>query len=103
MSDKPVFTTRQHLEAYIRAIQTVFEQSSHTSDLLVAGAFEACLERINWLHARVDSLQTQISNSDEIQKAYAETQEANLARIAELENELSRSTGFHNAAICLPK
>lgn len=89
MTDKAIFTAREHLEAYIRAIQTVYEQSPHTSDLLVAGAFEACLERINFLHAQIDKLQTQLDNADEIQKAYVETQEANLERIAELEAEVA--------------
>lgn len=88
MSDTATFSTHQHLESFIRGIQTIYEQSPNTSDLIVAGAFEACLVRISFLYDKIAKLEAQLTNASEIEKVYIEAQDLNLARISELESEI---------------
>lgn len=88
MSDKPIFSARQHLDAVIEATKNVFLTSTDPSHLVVAGVFEACQMRMEFLYNRADSLEADLRRAQDLERNYIQTQNANLARIAELESRV---------------
>jgi predicted nuclease with TOPRIM domain len=56
MSNEKIFSAREHLESFVVATQGVFSSSENPSDIVVAGIFQACLERMDHLYSEIDRL-----------------------------------------------
>jgi len=57
MSEKPVFTPRQHLDSLIEAVKGSYFNSPDPAHHAVAGMFTACQERIDYLYKRIGELE----------------------------------------------
>lgn len=60
------FTTREHLEALIRATQGAYTASDDPAHHVVAGVFEACLVRFDFLYNQIDALKKENKQADDV-------------------------------------
>ena len=60
MTEKPVFTAKQHLESTINATINAYTASPDPAHMVIAGLFVACLERISFHEERIQTLLEQI-------------------------------------------
>jgi len=54
--NKKIFTQREHLESLIKATANTYMQSTDPAHFVVAGMFEACLTRFDFLYSEIDRL-----------------------------------------------
>lgn len=57
--EKPIFTNRQHLEAWINGVMAAYTHSPDPAHTCVAGAFQACLDRMDFLYSKIEKLETE--------------------------------------------
>lgn len=51
-----IFNSREHLESIIKATANTYMQSTDPAHFVVAGMFEACLTRFDFLYSEIDRL-----------------------------------------------
>jgi len=54
--NKKIFTQREHLESLIKATANTYMESTDPAHFVVAGMFEACLTRFDFLYSEIDRL-----------------------------------------------
>jgi hypothetical protein len=61
---KKIFTQREHLESLIKATANTYMQSTDPAHFVVAGMFEACLTRFDFLYSEIDRLNKKLKERE---------------------------------------
>lgn len=109
MEDEKIFSARQHLEAFITATQRVYELSSNTSDHMIAGLFNAIMERFNYLYGEIEAMDkvidTQHEEMERLQNGWdqafsiSENLEKNIEERDRIINDLKEEISYLNNRI----
>ena len=61
---KKIFTQREHLESLIKATANTYMDSQDPAHHTIAGMFEACLVRFDYLYNEIDRLNTKLKERE---------------------------------------